>query len=72
MNEKGASNRGDGVYEELPHQSDNAHDGRCCLVTGFWIIITIVITVVAIIIIKIEIFKIQNPVFYVVTAIHPS
>ena len=37
MNEKGLSNRGDGVNEELPHRSDTICDGGSCLETEFWI-----------------------------------
>lgn len=37
MNENGPCNRGDGVNEELPHQSDPVCDSRCCLETDFWI-----------------------------------
>lgn len=31
MNEKGPSNRGDGVNEELPHRPDTVCDDRCCV-----------------------------------------
>lgn len=31
MNEKGPSNCGDGVNEELPHRPDTVCDGGCCL-----------------------------------------
>lgn len=36
MDEKGSSNRGDDVNEELPHTPDTAGDGRCCLETEFF------------------------------------
>ena len=37
MNEKGPSNRGDGVNEELPHRPDTVCDGGCCLETEIFI-----------------------------------
>lgn len=51
MNEKGPSNRGDSVNEELPHRLDTVCDGGCCLEIEFFITLTIIIILIVIIII---------------------
>lgn len=63
MNEKGPSNRGDGVNEELPHWPDTVCDGGWCLEIEFFI--TFAIIIILIIIIIIVIFVMYMRVLYV-------